>query len=222
MNAALAPIFHNPDFPELLQELNDAWRDEQQRRRKFREELTPEMKAEFIDGQVIMHSPAMARHILAAKHLATLLHAFVVEHGLGLVTIEKALVCLTRNDYEPDIAFFKDFRAASIQPTLMEFPAPDFIVEVLSPSTEATDRGVKMHDYARHGVAEYWLVDCKLQLVERYLLNAISRAYDLEAKYECGSQIESSTVQGFRIPVEAIFEEHAQHAALRVIFAGTH
>lgn len=215
MHAAVEPLLHHPDFLDLLQELNRAWEDEQQRRRKFREELTPEMKAEFIEGQVFMHSPAMARHILAAKHLAKLLDTWVVEHDLGLVTIEKALVCLTRNDFEPDIAFFKGFRASSIQPTLMEFPAPDFVVEVLSPSTEATDRGIKMRDYARHGVAEYWLVDCKAQVVERYELDASARAYTLAGKHGTDSEAASSVIQGFSIPVAAIFEEKAQHEALR-------
>lgn len=215
MKAVLAPILLSPDFPDLLRELNLEWEQEQERRRKFREELTPEMKAEFIEGQVIMHSPAMARHILATKHLAKLLDTWVVEHGLGLVTIEKALVCLTRNDFEPDIAFFKNFRASSIQPTLMEFPAPDFVVEVLSPSTEKTDRGVKMHDYARHGVAEYWLVDCREQAVERYLPTAEGGAYALAGRHGMEDRVGSDIVAGFQIPVAAIFEEKAQHEALR-------
>jgi len=215
MNAVQTSLLLDPDFPQLLAELNTAWNDEQQRRRIFREELMPEMKAEFIDGQVIMHSPAMARHILATKHLAVLLNTHVVEHDLGMVTIEKALICLTRNDFEPDIAFFKGFRAANIQPTLMEFPAPDFVVEVLSPGTEAVDRGIKMHDYAKHGIGEYWLVDCKNQLIERYLLKPGSGVYELSAKHECGTEVASSVIEGFRIPVAAIFDEKAQHEALR-------
>lgn len=219
MKAVLAPVLLSPDFPDLLAELNQEWQDEQKRRHKFREELTPEMKAEFIEGQVIMHSPAMARHILATKHLATLLHTWVVEHDLGLVTIEKALICLTRNDFEPDIAFFKRFRASSIQPTLMEFPAPDFVVEVLSPSTEKTDRGVKMHDYARHGVSEYWLVDCREQAVERYVPAGDERSYLLAGKHGVGDMVGTDVVTGFRIPVAAIFEEKAQHDALRGMFA---
>jgi hypothetical protein len=55
MNAVQTSLLLDPDFPQLLAELNTAWNDEQQRRRIFREELMPEMKAEFIDGQVIMH-----------------------------------------------------------------------------------------------------------------------------------------------------------------------
>ena len=37
--------------------------------------------------------------------------------------------------------------------------APDWVCEVLSPSTEALDRGKKLCLYAREGVAHAWLVD---------------------------------------------------------------
>jgi Uma2 family endonuclease len=36
---------------------------------------------------------------------------------------------------------------------------PDWIAEILSPSTAARDRVTKRQLYARHGVAHYWLVD---------------------------------------------------------------
>lgn len=48
--------------------------------------------------------------------------------------------------------------------------APDFIAEVLSPSTAAKDRREKRALYEAHGVKEYWLVDPDARLVERYLL----------------------------------------------------
>ena len=37
--------------------------------------------------------------------------------------------------------------------------APDLVVESLSPSTAHRDRGIKLDLYARHGVAQYWIVD---------------------------------------------------------------
>ena len=44
--------------------------------------------------------------------------------------------------------------------------APDWICEVLSPSTEAIDRGQKLRIYAREGVAHAWLVDPSRQTLE--------------------------------------------------------
>jgi len=48
--------------------------------------------------------------------------------------------------------------------------APDWVCEVLSPSTEAKDRGVKMRIYRREGVPYYWIVDPVLHTVEVYEL----------------------------------------------------
>lgn len=90
------------------------------------------------------------------------------------------MVSLTLNDYEPDICYFNAAKAAAFQPDQMRFPAPDFIVEVLSASMEANDRGVKFDDYAAHGVAEYWLIDPDTQTVEQYRLHG--DAYELAIK----------------------------------------
>jgi Uma2 family endonuclease len=48
--------------------------------------------------------------------------------------------------------------------------APDWICEVLSPSTQAFDRGEKMDLYAREGVAHAWLVDPLARMVEVFRL----------------------------------------------------
>ncbi len=48
--------------------------------------------------------------------------------------------------------------------------APDWVCEILSPSTARTDRILKMPIYAREGVAHLWLVDPDLQTLEVYAL----------------------------------------------------
>lgn len=48
--------------------------------------------------------------------------------------------------------------------------APDWVCEVLSPSTEATDRAEKMPIYAREKVAHAWLLDPELRTLEVFRL----------------------------------------------------
>ncbi len=50
------------------------------------------------------------------------------------------------------------------------FPAPDFIVEILSKGTASVDKGVKKTDYAAHGVREYWIIDPIRQRIGQYIL----------------------------------------------------
>ncbi len=49
---------------------------------------------------------------------------------------------------------------------------PDLCVEILSPSTEATDRGRKLQMFARYGVSEYWIVDPVNETIEVHRLEA--------------------------------------------------
>jgi WD40 repeat protein len=77
---------------------------------------------------------------------------------------------LPRNDYEPDVCFWRAAQSLAFQRGQLKFPPPDFIAEVLSPTTEKVDRGVKFEDYAANGVGEHWLIEPRLDQVEQYLL----------------------------------------------------
>lgn len=48
--------------------------------------------------------------------------------------------------------------------------APDFVVEILSPSTQRHDRLVKLDLYQRAGVREYWIVDPDSATVQVFTL----------------------------------------------------
>ena len=47
---------------------------------------------------------------------------------------------------------------------------PDWVCEVLSPSTAQTDRVIKREIYASHGVHDYWLVDPLERMLEAFTL----------------------------------------------------
>src|SRR5690606_7166882 len=158
------------------------------------------------------------RHQDASGRLLKLLSTYVQLHGLGWVGFEKVMLSLTRNDYEPDVCFFAAERAAAFTPDQMHFPAPDFVAEVLSPSTAHNDRGVKHEDYAAHGVTEYWLLDPEAETVEQYVLEGEppEAAYALRMKSASG-EVVSVAVEGFVVPVRALFNDAANLEALRTL-----
>ena len=70
--------------------------------------------------------------------------------------------------------------------------APDFIIEILSPSTKRHDRERKFALYQTAGVREYWIVDPENNTVETYVLR------------EGGYEAESAAVRGGKIPVAVL------------------
>jgi hypothetical protein len=91
-------------------------------------------------------------------------HVSVVPDGADGLAVGKVFtapldVLFAEGDYlNPDIVFVRADRVNLIGDRGVEGP-PDLVVEVLSPSTEARDRGVKLGRYRLYGVPEYWVVD---------------------------------------------------------------
>ena len=212
LDSLVEPIRHSPQLPEIVALLQRQIEEEGERRQRFYEEMTPEQKIEFIDGEVILHSPAQNRHLDATKHALTLLNAYVTVRKLGSVKSEKCLCVFPRNDYEPDVVFFGEVKTSELKDETLKFPVPDLVVEVLSESTEQRDRGVKFEDYAAHGVAEYWILDAENSCAEQYVLR--DNGYELKLKSTSG-KLASEVIEGFETDVEALFDADANLAALR-------
>jgi Uma2 family endonuclease len=193
-----------PNLRELLDELENAWQEEQRRRHQFWAEVDEGKKAEFILGEIIYHSTVYGRHWMASNNITRWLLPYVYDNRLGKVGYEKVMVRLTRNDYEPDICFWKKEKSAQFQQKQSAFPPPDFVVEILSDSTKERDYGIKMTDYALHGVQEYWIVDVEHETVEQYLLDG--NAFQLAQKLKDGV-LESEVISGFRMRIKEIFTE---------------
>lgn len=207
-----------PDLPMLLDRLRVLLAEEAPAREAFRMELTPDIKAEFINGTVVMHSPASEDHNEATGHLFLSMGFYANLQNLGKVRIEKALVGFTRNDYEPDVAFWRKEVADLFRPDMNVYPVPDLIVEVLSPGSENVrrDTEIKKADYAAHRVPEYWIVDPKQQTIEQHLLSTtVSGVYELHKKVAIDDWIESTVLRGFRIPVKAVFDAGVNAAVVK-------
>ncbi len=116
-------------------------------------------KVELIDGEMIMHSPALLAHESLQGFLESVLTVFVSHFRLGRVLGSRYAVRISdENTYEPDILFVRQERVHLItERELLE--APDLVIEIISASTARYDRGIKRENYEKAGVLELWLID---------------------------------------------------------------
>ena len=220
VEATVEELVRSPLLPFIERRIHAFVEEEQKRRAEFHRAVDAGdsrydgKSIEFINGEVIELMAVQNKHANAGENLFVLLRVWVNQSGLGQVNHEKIMISLSRNDYEPDICFWIKAKVAVFKPNQMRFPAPDFIVEVLSPSTKEIDRGIKFKDYAAHGVGEYWIVDPERETVEQYFLS--DDEYVLQGAFSDGT-LTSRVMDGFQIPARAIFDIDANLAALQEI-----
>ncbi len=133
----------------------------------------PEYKvAEIIQGRLITHPRPASRHAKAAYELGIELHPFSRgRSGAGewVILIEPELH-LAQDILVPDLAGWRRERMPEM-PHVAGFElAPDWICEMLSPSTATMDRADKLPIYARHQVVHAWLVDPLAKTLEVFRL----------------------------------------------------
>lgn len=107
MDNLIADIMNAPNALYTVQTAQNALVAEAKRRHEFREWVDETMKAEFINGEAVVHSPVKKKHLDVTRFLGGLLNIFSLFKQLGTVWTEKAMISLTRNDYEPDIVFLR-------------------------------------------------------------------------------------------------------------------
>ena len=191
-----------PQAKLIIQKVAEHIEAEGKERDKYYALVHENIKAEFVNGEIIYQSPVKAIHWKISSKLSSKLIRHVDEKELGVVAVEKAMVSLTRNDYEPDICFWRKKVADTFSDEQMHFPAPDFIVEILSPSTEQLDRNEKYIDYASHDVKEYWIIDPTAKAIEKYVNK--NGGYELIEKVKTGN-LTSEVIAGFEVDVAGLF-----------------
>lgn len=209
-------LLQRPTLALEVKEIAAYLAEEAKARDAFRDKIEPHEKGEFINGEVIMHSPARHVHNITRALIERLIITAIDAGRIdGVVVSEKAMCGFTRNDYEPDVAWFGAEKAELIGPDTTIYPIPDFIVEVLSPATRKRDRGVKFDDYAAHGVAEYWIVDADERTLEQYVIGT-DGTYQLAEKL-AHAEIRPRSFPGLAIPLDALFDSAANFSFLKTL-----
>jgi Uma2 family endonuclease len=129
------------------------------------------VRAEWVDGEVQMMSPASFEHCDLNLWLGHLLLGFVEERRLGAVVGPEFTIRLRGGQVRrvPDLLFVAESRRSSIRPTYFDGP-PDLVIELVSNDSQSRDYRDKYLEYEGEGVREYWIVDPFSKRVEVYRL----------------------------------------------------
>ena len=109
---------------------------------------------ELVDGALLVTPPPQFGHVVIASELSHLL-AGLVEPGWGAAT-DPGVYFDLRNYREPDVVVY---RRSAIAKGRLEPGDVLLAVEVMSPSSIATDRIAKPAQYAAAGIAHYWRIE---------------------------------------------------------------
>jgi Uma2 family endonuclease len=157
---------------------------------------------QLIEGELIYMPSPFTKHQKISIRISSKIFDFVDKNKLGEVYYAPMDVHLDKdNVYQPDILFVSIKRSSIIKKFI--FGSPDFIVEILSTSTEEKDRNIKMLNYGKFGVDEYWLVDLNSDTIEVYH-NTLGILVHQQTAGR-GDTIASRAIAGFELNVNEVF-----------------
>ncbi|MEW6212820.1 MAG: Uma2 family endonuclease [Acidobacteriota bacterium] len=132
--------------------------------------------AEWVDGEVVMVSPASMPHQDIGGLLEAVLRMYTEARDLGKVLRAPFMMRMDviSRGREPDLLFISRERLHLLRHTFLD-GAADVVIEIVSPESIGRDRGDKFVEYERAGVREYWLIDPDRRSAEFYELGEDTR-----------------------------------------------
>lgn len=129
--------------------------------------LDPDLRAEILDGEILVSPSAGPRHNRLAFRLAKDLSAAAVQHGYD-VLLDVDVLWPGGQVTRPDVFVVTEEVAEQASPPVREVPV--LVVEVLSPDSPGRDLVRKPRIAADAGVPEYWVLDPATGEVYRHTL----------------------------------------------------
>ncbi len=155
-------------------------------------------RAELIDGQIYYMAPPSRLHQDIVSNLHYQIKDYIIKNkGICKVYPSPFAVFLNADDetyVEPDISVICDRNKLTDKGCS---GSPDWIIEIVSPSSKYMDYFTKLFKYRNAGVKEYWIVDPDKQMVSVYAFEK-----NTVEQYSFGEEIPVGIYQGFSIKVE--------------------
>ena len=137
--------------------------------------LPDNLVAEIVDGELHASPRPALSHSRAGSSLGIAIGG-PYDHGRegpgGWWILDEPELHFGGDVVVPDLAGWRRTRMPALPDAAFCTLAPDWLCEVLSPSTERVDRARKLAIYAREGVAHAWLIDPALETLEVFRLEA--------------------------------------------------
>ncbi|MFA0783042.1 Uma2 family endonuclease [Fervidibacter sacchari] len=166
-------------------------------------ELEEDVKAELIDGVMIVHSPEKTRHEDVFGFMFPMMRIFAIQTKQAKVLGSMATVHLgTCRKVKPDIVAVREERKHIVTEDAIE-GTPDLVVEIVSHSTRRYDFGEKRKVYEEAGVPEIWLVDFERKQVT--VVRKVGQKYRSETKSK--GVVRSQVLKGFWLQVDWLWQE---------------
>ena len=155
---------------------------------------------ELCDGRLEMLPMPTELHQMIASYLFSALKAHATLHQLGLVLFSGLRVrTLPGKVREPDIVFMHHNHSA--KRSNQKWDGADLAMEIVSDDDPNRDRVVKRREYAKAGIAEYWIVDPQKDSITILVLKGSS--YRILGEYRRGEVAKSNLLTGFEVDVRA-------------------
>ena len=155
-------------------------------------------RAELIDGKIYYMAPPSWSHQRISGYLHNEIYNYVKRKNGGCEVLSAPFAVFLNDDdinyVEPDISVICD------QSKLDEkgcHGAPDWIIEIVSPSSKPRDYMTKLFKYRTAGVREYWIVDPTKELVMVYRFEK-----ETMEQYSFGEDVPVGIYEGFSIKIE--------------------
>lgn len=155
-------------------------------------------RAELIDGKIYYMDPPSTKHQILVMDLSYEIKDYIKRNNGGCKVLPAPFaVFLNENDknyVEPDISVICD------QSKLDEkgcHGAPDWIIEIVSPSSRKMDYYKKLFKYRTAGVREYWVVD-----IDKKIVTVYDFEHDNMEEYSFSTDIPVGIYEGFSIKIE--------------------
>ncbi len=165
------------------------------------DEQNPDVRYEYLDGYVYMMSGGSANHAMIAGNIHAILRNLLRGSSCRAYNSDMKVRVSANRYFLPDVTGTCDPRDRG---TTTIIQSPRLVVEVLSPGTEARDRGIKLQAYlACPSIEEYVLVNYRTMRIEKYHKEQKRWMYDA---YEARDEVELASIN-VHFPIVEVYED---------------